>query len=364
MKFLIISALFIFSSPPAWAKVTWFLSQQESSHKFAIVPSYRRAETLGSIVSGRAFIYPAQDHGLYASLSLDLGHGIYGFKQNIIYWTESKNEWGLSSEWSQTFDSYYKKNSTRRLEVPILKRWIKFYYLNSSILKGIHPLLQTGISFEIQNRNESTTKPCILVEDNKKSKNLKSPCQAHNTLELGGVLGWIIRLDSRNNLFDPSSGYFAQTKIQLGKEIEAKDLTFFQFKGRLQFIFSLIGKERWFIQWATGWTFYNSRYSKELPYTFQYKLGGIDYLRGYLKDRWHSGHYYLMQLEWRYPLLKIAQPVIFTDIGQTDIFKPPLITYGAGVRIGLPPSYEQKIRIEYGRSKDQSNFIISFAHPY
>ncbi len=364
MKFLIILSFFLCLSPSVYAEVTWFLSEKESTHKLALVPSYRRSETLGSVVSGRIFVYPTQESGLYTSFSADWGFGKknYGFKQSTIYWTPSQNEWGFSGEWNRTFDSYYKETSTTRLEVPIRQRWLKAYYLDSGILKKIHPQIQTGISVEIQSRKEDAVQPCIFIQEN--TQKLKTPCQAYNPVELGGTVGWILRIDTRDNSFDPSVGYLLQTDFQIGKEIEAKNLIFFQAEGQMQFIFSLFQKERWFVKIASAWTFYNGNYSHELPYSFQYKLGGINQLRGYLKDRWHSDKYYLMQFEFRYPISKWIQPLLFADIGHVDVNKTPLFTYGGGIRIGLPPSYKQKIRVEYGRGKDQSNFIISFARPY
>ena len=364
MKSLTLLFFFIFFSSISYADVTWFLSKKESTHKLAVVPSYQRSETLGSIFSGRIFIYPTQKHGLYTSLSADVGNNTRSVKQNTIYWTKSQSEWKFSGEWSQTFDSYYKENSLNRVDVPVLKKWIQAYYLNKDIFQIIHPLLQTGISFEVQNRNESTTEPCILVEAGKQPQLLQDPCQAHNIEELGGTLGWLTRIDTRNNTFDPSSGFLMQTEAKVGKEFKPRDRIFFQIEGKMQLIFSLFKNERWFVQWSGGLSFYDSKDSEDLPYSFQYKLGGINQLRGYLKDRWYGDQYYLLQIELRYPLSKFLQPMLFTDIGQTRFTETALVTYGVGLRVGLPPSYDQKIRVEYGHGKDQSNFIVSFAYPY
>ena len=361
MKFFILP--FIFSAFFSSAQITWFLSSQPSAHKVAIVPSYRRSETLGSIASGRVFIYPTQDQGLYTSLSADWGvvQEIYGVKQNTIYWWH-QNEWQLSSEWTATWDAYYgNKTLDVRLEIPMKKRWIQSSYINKSILKKIHPQLEVGISFEIQNRLVDKSQPCVEVREGAKPRPVEVECSYYNDEELGGLVGGLLRIDTRDNFFDPSSGYFIQTDFKGGRELVATDATFFQIEGQVQFIFSLIEKERWFIKLASGWSFHNE---EELPYVFQYQLGGMDTLRGYLKDRWHSDRYYLVQMELRYPIYPWLQPILFTDIGHINIERTPLVTYGAGVRIGLPPSFEQKIRVEYGRAKDQSNFIISFAHPY
>ena len=366
MKFFICLIIFsVYFSEASETKVTWFLSPEPSAHKVAIVPSYRRSETLGSIVSGRIFIYPTAEQGLYTSLSVDLGldllQEIYGVKQNTIYWW-SQNEWHLSSEWTSTWDSYYgDKTVQTRLEIPVKKRWVQSSFINKSLLRKIHPQLQIGVSFEVQNRLMNKNQPCMAIKKDNKPRPVELPCGHYNDEELGGTVGGLLRMDTRDNSFDPSSGYFIQADFKAGKEFVATNNITFQVEAQAQFIFSLIEKERWFIKLASGWNFPREI---ELPYIFQYHLGGVDQLRGYLKDRWNDSQYYLVQMELRYPVYPWLQPLLFTDIGHVEIDHQPLITYGAGVRIGLPPSFEQKIRVEYGRSKDQSNFIISFAHPY
>ena len=337
--------------------MTWFLSQEESAHKLAFVPSYRRSNFLGHIVSSRVFIYPAFDKGLYLSLS---GHWnfktIKGLQSRWIYWGD-QGEWSSSLLWEKTFDPYYTKSSTKYVRIPIQKKDFHIQYL-----KTLEKKMQAGLFFEFQERIEESTRACVLV-DGKKEKEMPKQCYGFSPHELGGAVGLKFRKDTRDNIFNPSKGMLFQTDFKAAYEHYNFSDIFFQIEGQISFIFSILDQEKWVLTFASGASLFDFE-ENDLPYSFQFKLGGVDKLRGYLQGRFHSGQYYLAQGEFRWPLLSWLESVLFLDMGQVDWLKKPLFSTGAGVRIGLPPSYDKKIRIEIAWGKDQHNFVVTFAHPY
>ena len=349
--------LLLLSSVFSHAEVTWFTSQKESSHKLAFVPSYRRSHFLGHILSSRLFVYPTSNQGVYLSLS---GH--WGLNQKIkgaagrwIYWAE-KSEWSSFLQWEQAFDPFYKDASAKYIRIPIQKKDFRIQYLRTFTGR-----FQAGLSFEFQERIEETGRSCVLISE--KKEKLSKPCYGFSPHELGGAVGVKFREDARDDIFNPSKGRLFQTSLKAGYEHYNLADVFLQAESSLSFIFSILGEEKWVLTLAGGGSFFDSK-ENDLPYSFQFKLGGVDRLRGYLQGRFHSDQYYLVQGEFRWPLTPWLESVLFLDLGQVNWFKKPLFSSGTGVRIGLPPSYNKKIRIEAGWGKDQYNFVVTFAHPY
>lgn len=351
ISFLLLSCL-------AQAKVTWFMSEEESSHKAAFVPSYRRSNFLGNILASRLFIYPTADKGLYLSLSGHWGFNktIRSVKNHWIYWTE-KSEWSSSLQWEKTLDSYYKDGSTQYISIPMQKKYFQIQYLRT-----VKEKWQMGLFFEFQERIEESERSCALFT-NKEEIPLPEQCYGFTPHELGGAIGVKVRKDTRDNIFNPSTGYLFQTDLQTGYEHYNLSDLFVQIESKISFIFSILDQEKWILNLAAGGSYFDTK-ENDLPYSFQFKLGGMDSLRGYLQGRFHSGQYYLAQGEFRWPLLSWLESVLFLDMGQVNWLKKPLFSVGAGVRIGLPPSYDKKIRVEMGWGKDQHNFVVTFAYPY
>jgi len=97
-------------------------------------------------------------------------------------------------------------------------------------------------------------------------------------------------------------------------------------------------------------------------YLNEYRLGGTDRLRGFLEDRFRGKKYYLGQTELRFPIWKLLSAATFVELGEVSdgSFESPRLSYGLGLRIGLPPDYISKVRIDVGFSKDQTGVFMDF----
>ena len=362
MKFFAFTLFFLFFQPCLLkAETSWFLSEKESSHKWMALPYYRRSKTLGHIAGGRVFVYPLKDQGLYFSLSAEGGaktftrEGIktYGLKSHLIYRVQ-KSEWRMKADWEFSSDPYYKQNSSDYLDIPVQKK-----YITAEYSKKLHKRLQPGFFIEFQERTEELSESCSLIRGNKKIEKLTGSCQGFSPKDLGASAGLFLRSDTRDNIFNPSEGYLFQTFVKGAYEFQSQPWIF-QIESKARWIFSILEAERWIFSLSGGWSWSQ----KEIPYIFQFKLGGLDTLRGYLRGRFHSGEYYLMQAEFHYPVFKWLKPLFFTDLGNVSWKKTPYASIGTGFRVLFPPNYEKQIRIEFGWGKDQNNIVVAFAHPY
>ncbi len=101
-------------------------------------------------------------------------------------------------------------------------------------------------------------------------------------------------------------------------------------------------------------------------YMYRYTLGGADQLKGYLDNRFRGKKYYLQQTELRFPIWKLfsgAATLGFGDITDTS-FTNPKLSYGIGLRIGLPPDWVSKVRIDVAWGRDQYGFFVNFGQTF
>lgn len=101
-------------------------------------------------------------------------------------------------------------------------------------------------------------------------------------------------------------------------------------------------------------------------YMYNYRLGGADAMRGYLENRFRGKKYYMQQTELRFPIVQPFSAAAFLGFGDaTDSqFTNPKIAYGMGLRIGLPPDYVNKIRIDVGFGRDQYGVFADFGQTF
>jgi outer membrane protein insertion porin family len=113
-----------------------------------------------------------------------------------------------------------------------------------------------------------------------------------------------------------------------------------------------------------------------MPFFEQYFLGGSETVRGYLDNRFWGDKQFLMSVEYRHPIAKAIQGVLFVDVGDAwgspyadqssedfaqDTSFAAHVGYGLGVRVQTPIG---PIRIDYGMGEDGSRTHFSIGHPF
>ena len=97
-------------------------------------------------------------------------------------------------------------------------------------------------------------------------------------------------------------------------------------------------------------------------YLFRYRLGGLDTMRGYLDNRFRGKDFAVLQEEIRWYLVKWFSVNISADLGDIGDgnFHQLKASGQAGIRLGLPPDWVQKMRVDLGYGFDQNTFQIQF----
>ena len=102
------------------------------------------------------------------------------------------------------------------------------------------------------------------------------------------------------------------------------------------------------------------------PYLSQFRLGGTDRLRGFFYDRFRGSKYYVQQNELRFPVLGLVGGATFLEFGEVTEkhFSRAHVSYGVGLRIGIPPDKVAQMRIDYAMSADQKGVFVDFGHAF
>lgn len=171
-------------------------------------------------------------------------------------------------------------------------------------------------------------------------------------------------LDYRNNDEDPSFGWYQELSARLypsGTQ-SGDHPTFAQLETDIRVFQYLLAKELVIAyQLASGVSFNRPSYLDE------FRLGGTDRLRGFYENRFRGYRYYLQQTEVRFPIFRPVGGATFLEFGETtrqNRFTNPSVSYGFGLRIGLPPDYLAKVRIDFAFSRDQKGVFLDFGHPF
>jgi outer membrane protein insertion porin family len=103
-----------------------------------------------------------------------------------------------------------------------------------------------------------------------------------------------------------------------------------------------------------------------MPLSQRFSMGGADTLRGYKDDQFRGNSMLRGTVEYRVPLVKKVQGVLFVDSGYAwdkrydeKNFDLGLIKvgYGLGMRINSPLG---PIKLDYGRGENGGRFHFSF----
>ena len=166
--------------------------------------------------------------------------------------------------------------------------------------------------------------------------------------------------DSRDNFFNATKGKRISVSAQWGGHGLGGDFDFYKVSGEGRFYKGLRNGHTLALRVMGGYIHGNIAYGN------LFSLGGSNTLRGYEDEQFKGKKMYAATLEYRFPIAKKIQGVVFTDVGSAwDVggsmpwyADSRSITYasGVGVRLQTPIG---PIRLDYGHG-DQNKFHFSF----
>lgn len=167
--------------------------------------------------------------------------------------------------------------------------------------------------------------------------------------------------DSRDNYFNATKGKRFSCSLQWGGHGLGGDFDFYKFTAEGRFYKQLGNGHVLALRLMGGYI------SGHISYSDLFSLGGANNLRGYEDDQFKGDKMYAATLEYRLPIAKKVQGVLFTDVGSTwGIDRGQIPWYkddrsihfsaGVGFRLQTPIG---PVRLDYGYGK-KGKFHFSF----
>jgi len=174
-------------------------------------------------------------------------------------------------------------------------------------------------------------------------------------------LGFILNLDSRNNIFSPSHGNYFQVSTYFNGRMLGSDFTFTSVKVDLRRYMPGLAPSHVLALQAI----YQSVTGPGSPFYRVAKLGGDSLMRGYYAGRYRDNYFMAFQAEYRFPVWWRFGMVTFAGLGDVardfrhinfDEFK---YSAGAGLRFKISPREGANLRADIAFGQGTVGFYFT-----
>ena len=177
-------------------------------------------------------------------------------------------------------------------------------------------------------------------------------------------LGWVLKHDSRDNLFNSTKGYIAELSFQVDNKAWGSSFnntrlifdgaTYFTSKHKHTFAINT------YAVLGTG----------DIPFNQMAMLGGTRKMRGFYEGRYRDNNLLMLQAEYRVPLFWRLGAVAFATAGDVankfsdfsiNEFK---LAYGGGLRVMIDKKQRINVRLDFGWADPKPNFYLTVTEAF
>lgn len=260
-----------------------------------------------------------------------------------------------STKDSIDFKSFEELNGLKEAALEAQKKWMESHKEPKDVEKGDPDYTAKHEKWEDEHKQWEIDKKKVASDKIAESEEaIKKSTGRTNSITFTHVY------DSRDNFFNATKGKRISVSAQWGGHGLGGDFDFYKVSGEGRFYKGLRNGNTLALRVMGGYIHGNIAYGN------LFSLGGSNTLRGYEDEQFKGKKMYAATLEYRFPIAKKIQGVVFTDVGSAwdvDGSMPWYVdsrsinyAYGVGVRLQTPIG---PIRLDYGHG-DQNKFHFSF----
>lgn len=260
-----------------------------------------------------------------------------------------------STKDSIDFKSFEELNGLKEAALEAQKKWMESHKEPKDVEKGDPDYTAKHEKWEDEHKQWEIDKKKVASDKIAESEEaIKKSTGRTNSITFTHVY------DSRDNFFNATKGKRISVSAQWGGHGLGGDFDFYKVFGEGRFYKGLRNGNTLALRVMGGYIHGNIAYGN------LFSLGGSNTLRGYEDEQFKGKKMYAATLEYRFPIAKKIQGVVFTDVGSAwDVggsmpwyvdSRSINYAYGVGVRLQTPIG---PIRLDYGHG-DQNKFHFSF----
>jgi hypothetical protein len=176
--------------------------------------------------------------------------------------------------------------------------------------------------------------------------------------------GWVFLYDSRDHLFFPTKGWFAEFSLQKDAKFTGSNFDFSRISLDVSRYIPLMKRN------VVALNFYSSLVNGEIPFTQLPMLGGNHKMRGYYEGRFRDNVMMLFQSEFRLQIFPRWFLNVFSSIGWVaDSFshlqmKHTRFSGGLGIRFRIDKKQKINLRFDAASGKDGMKYYFTFNEAY
>ncbi len=320
---------------------------EEAGSSMAPIVGY---EPTFGFIAGAAYFYQSEktDWGIDISTNF---HKVYQAHGHVAQDLGSSWQYEIQLGGNQGYDPYYGEGGETKVGDRV-KLW------------GVSSRNEVRLAFKVSKNVSFGIVGDLRVHTENGTED--SPARMFPNETSLGIGGEVI-IDYRNHPNRPTKGFLLRTRgtvippkwstVPNSKEFAQLESSFTVYQAILDDIipdvvaaFRVMG----------GYTFGHSTYG------YAYRLGGSDRLNGYLENRFRGDKYYLQQTELRFPIFKMVSGAALLGFGDAthSVFSNPKMSYGVGLRVGLPPDWVSKVRIDLAFGKDEKGVFVDYGQTF